>query len=82
MIAIKKIEAGQEILNDYGSLPRSDLLRRYGYLTEEYKKWDVVEINRHKLGEFEDTGDNLLTNAWNKVVSEAIHLRNTPAYLA
>ena len=45
MIAIKAIEKGDEIFNDYGSLPRSDMLRRYGYITDQYKKWDVVELD-------------------------------------
>jgi SET domain-containing protein 6 len=44
MIAIKPIRKGEQIFNDYGNLPRSDLLRRYGYVTDEYKKWDVVEV--------------------------------------
>ena len=44
MVALKPIMRGEEIFNDYGQLPRSDLLRRYGYLTNEYKQWDVVEI--------------------------------------
>ena len=44
MVALKPIKRGEEIFNDYGQLPRSDLLRRYGYITENYKKWDVVEI--------------------------------------
>lgn len=45
MVALKSIKKREEIYNDYGQLPRSDLLRRYGYITDEYKKWDVVEIN-------------------------------------
>ena len=45
MIALKPIQKGQEIFNDYGQLPRSDLLRRYGYITDRYKKWDVVELD-------------------------------------
>ena len=45
MVALKPIKAGQEIFNDYGQLPRSDLLRRYGYITDNYKKWDVVELD-------------------------------------
>ena len=44
MTAIKPIKKGSEILNDYGPLPRSDLLRRYGYITDEYKQYDIVEI--------------------------------------
>ncbi len=45
MIALKPIAKGAQILNDFGQLPRSDLLRRYGYVTDRYKKWDVVEID-------------------------------------
>ena len=44
MVALKSIRQGEEIFNDYGQLPRSDLLRRYGYVTDRYKTWDVVEI--------------------------------------
>lgn len=44
MKALKPIRAGEEIFNDYGPLPRSDLLRRYGYVTENYAQYDVVEI--------------------------------------
>ena len=44
MVALKCIRQGDEIFNDYGQLPRSDLLRRYGYVTDRYKTWDVVEI--------------------------------------
>lgn len=45
MVALKSIRQGEEIFNDYGQLPRSDLLRRYGYVTDRYKNWDVVEIS-------------------------------------
>ena len=48
MKALKTIKAGEEIFNDYGPLPRSDLLRRYGYVTENYAQYDVVEIS-HSL---------------------------------
>lgn len=44
MRTIKPIAKGEEILNDYGQLPRSDLLRRYGYVTEQYAAYDVAEI--------------------------------------
>jgi SET domain-containing protein 6 len=44
MKALRPIPAGEEIFNDYGSLPRSDLLRRYGYVTDNYAQYDVVEI--------------------------------------
>lgn len=45
MKAIKPISEGEEIFNDYGNLPRSDLLRRYGYIADSYKKFDVVEVS-------------------------------------
>lgn len=44
MKAILPIPKGSEIFNDYGPLPRSDLLRRYGYITENYTQYDVVEV--------------------------------------
>jgi N-lysine methyltransferase SETD6 len=48
MKATKPIKAGDEIFNDYGPLPRSDLLRMYGYITENYAQYDVVEF-KHDL---------------------------------
>ena len=45
MVALSTIHPGQQIFNDFGQLPRSDLLRRYGYITDRYKQWDVVEID-------------------------------------
>jgi SET domain-containing protein 6 len=45
MKALKPIHAGEEIFNDYGPLPRSDLLRRYGYITDNYAQYDVAEVS-------------------------------------
>jgi hypothetical protein len=45
MKAIKPITQGEEIFNDYGELPRADLLRRYGYVTDNYKVFDVIELS-------------------------------------
>ena len=45
MRTLKPISKGEEIFNDYGQLPRSDLLRRYGYITENYTVYDVAEIS-------------------------------------
>ncbi|KAL4877712.1 hypothetical protein BJY04DRAFT_230498 [Aspergillus karnatakaensis] len=45
MKAIKPIHAGEEIFNDYGEIPRADLLRRYGYVTDNYTPYDVVELS-------------------------------------
>lgn len=49
MSAVKQILKGDEILNEFGPLPRSDLLRRYGYISDKYKKWDVVEVDSNKI---------------------------------
>lgn len=38
------LPAGSEILNYYGPLPTSELLRRYGYVTPEHRRYDVVEL--------------------------------------
>ncbi|KAH6620520.1 SET domain-containing protein RMS1 [Boeremia exigua] len=40
------IKAGAEILNYYGAMPSSEVLRRYGYVTPEYSRYDEVEIPR------------------------------------
>ncbi|KAL2067851.1 hypothetical protein VTL71DRAFT_15949 [Oculimacula yallundae] len=44
MRSIKMISKGDEILNDYGQLPQSDLLRRYGYTTDNYAPYDIAEL--------------------------------------
>jgi SET domain-containing protein 6 len=43
-VALRKIKAGEEILNYYGPLPNGELLRRYGYVTKAHQRWDVVEL--------------------------------------
>lgn len=45
MKATKVIGAEEEVFNDYGPLPRSDLLRMYGYVTDNYSTFDVVEVS-------------------------------------
>jgi SET domain-containing protein 6 len=45
MKTVAPVAAGAELFNDYGPLPRSDLLRRYGYCTPNYAQYDVVEVN-------------------------------------
>ncbi|KAJ6440077.1 SET domain protein [Purpureocillium lavendulum] len=42
--SLRPIKAGEEILNYYGPLPNSELLRRYGYVTERHLRYDVVEV--------------------------------------
>lgn len=43
-VSLRKIRAGEEILNYYGPLPNGELLRRYGYVTKAHQRWDVVEL--------------------------------------
>ncbi|CZR58914.1 related to RMS1-regulatory protein [Phialocephala subalpina] len=49
MRAIRPITKGDEIFNDYGQLPRSDLLRRYGYVTDNYAPFDVAELSTESI---------------------------------
>lgn len=45
MMSIRPIAAGEEVLNYYGPLPNSDLLRRYGYTSAKHSRYDVVEMS-------------------------------------
>lgn len=42
MKTIRNVPAGEELFNDYGPLPRSELLLRYGYVTDRYEQYDIV----------------------------------------
>jgi len=44
-VAVRDIAAGEEILNYYGPLASSELLRRYGYVTEKHARYDVVDLS-------------------------------------
>lgn len=44
-VSLRKINAGEEVLNYYGPLPNGELLRRYGYVTAAHRRWDVVELS-------------------------------------
>ncbi|KAF3004326.1 hypothetical protein E8E13_009393 [Curvularia kusanoi] len=45
------IKSGDEILNYYGAMPSSEVLRRYGYVTPEYSRYDEVEIPRSAVAQ-------------------------------
>ncbi len=49
MKATVHISEDEEILNDYGPLPPSDVLRRYGYITPKYAQYDVVELSKNMI---------------------------------
>lgn len=42
--SLREIRQGEEVLNYYGPLANSDLLRRYGYISHKHRRYDVVEI--------------------------------------
>lgn len=44
MKTTKLIKAGEQIFDDNGEIPRADLLRRYGYISDSYAPYDVVEL--------------------------------------
>lgn len=44
VITLRDIRPGEELLNDYGDLPRADLLRRYGYVTPNYAQYDLADL--------------------------------------
>lgn len=49
MRTIRDVAQGEELLNDYGPLPRTDLLRRYGYTSALYAPYDVVEVSMDRV---------------------------------
>lgn len=49
MRATKFIESGNQIFDDYGEFPRSDLLRRHGCVTDAYAPYDVVELSLESI---------------------------------
>ncbi|KAL4988985.1 hypothetical protein BDW68DRAFT_81143 [Aspergillus falconensis] len=62
MKAIKPIRAGEEIFNDYGEIPRSDLLRRYGYVTDNYAQYDVIDLSLDSLCSSAGLSDSRVEN--------------------
>lgn len=66
MTATKPIAAGGQIFNDYGPLPRSDLVRMYGYATDRYAQYDVVEFSHALLLEVAGKNANAGDPAWQK----------------
>lgn len=67
--ALRPIRAGEEILNYYGPHPNSELLRRYGYVTERHARYDVVEIPWEMVEAATVSQLSLPQEAWAKVVS-------------
>ncbi|BDA47006.1 probable N-lysine methyltransferase setd6 at N-terminal half [Coccomyxa sp. Obi] len=44
MIATRRIAKGEQVINSYGDLPNSELLRRYGFVEVDPNPHDCVEI--------------------------------------
>ncbi|OAA39631.1 SET domain-containing protein RMS1 [Beauveria brongniartii RCEF 3172] len=65
--ALRPINAGEEILNYYGPHPNSELLRRYGYVTERHSRYDVVEIPWELVEAATVSQLGLSQEAWAKV---------------
>jgi len=51
MTSLRPIEVGEEVLNYYGPLPNSDLLRRYGYTSTKHRAHDIVELRWRNITE-------------------------------
>ena len=66
MKTIKPIKKGEELFNDYGPLPRADVLRRYGYITDNYAQYDVVEISNDLIKEVAKTELSISGNAFDR----------------
>ena len=66
MKATRPIKSGEQIFNDYGPLPRSDLLRMYGYATDNYAKYDVVEFSYDLLEEMAGKKQDKNNKEWLK----------------
>ncbi|KAJ9139389.1 Ribosomal lysine N-methyltransferase 4 [Pleurostoma richardsiae] len=42
--SLRRIAAGEEILNYYGPLSNGELLRRYGYVTPKHRRYNLVDL--------------------------------------
>ena len=70
MKSIKPINKGEQIFNDYGPLPRSDLLRMYGYITDQYAQYDVVEIDFSSIAQIAHSTSKESQTDWEKKLQE------------
>jgi N-lysine methyltransferase SETD6 len=51
MVTEKLILAGEEIYTNYGEIPQSDLLRRYGFTSHDHIPHDVVEVSTQMIAD-------------------------------
>lgn len=66
------LQAGAEILNYYGPLPTSELLRRYGYTTPEHQRYDIVEIPWTLARKILQDHLELSDDRWNQLVGSCL----------
>ncbi|KAL9060798.1 MAG: hypothetical protein Q9162_000502 [Coniocarpon cinnabarinum] len=74
MRSTREIKQGEEVLNDFGTLPRSELLRRYGYVTDKYAVYDVIEIPLHLITEAVDQDDSQVSERLEKLEEDGLDL--------
>ena len=78
MKATKSIKAGEEVYNDYGPLPRSELLRMYGYVTANYAQYDVVEVTSELLHAMANASSPKDRNTQDAVGAAPVQRRASP----
>lgn len=67
---LRPIGEGEEVLNYYGPVSNGELLRRYGYVTCKYRRWDVVELPWKLVAARIRDGLGLSEEVWAKAVSD------------
>ncbi|EMR71545.1 putative set domain protein [Eutypa lata UCREL1] len=68
--SLRPISAGKEVLNYYGALGNGELLRRYGYVSNNHSRYDVVEISWDLVLPVLKDSLNLDEETWGKVIGE------------
>jgi SET domain-containing protein 6 len=61
-------------LNYYGAMPTSEVLRRYGYVTPEYSRYDEIEVTRSAVVEALATATGLSPSDLTDMVSACDYL--------
>lgn len=82
VMSLRPIKAGEEILNYYGPHPNSELLRRYGYVTERHSRYDVVEIPWDVVESTMTTHFGISNSTLEKLVSHSKELLHPDTNLA
>ena len=78
--SLREIRQGEEVLNYYGPLANSDLLRRYGYVSHKHRRYDVVEIPQRLVGDKVQSAMGLSDAFKEKAVSFLQVLPNVAAF--